>query len=74
MGMRQGKTGGSKLGKSGNEVGEVQELKRLEWSGDVTRYVYNLQRISYAITELSLEPPTKVKGDPSLLALGVLVK
>ena len=60
--------------KSRNEVGEVQEIKQLEWSGDMTRYMYNLQRISYTITELSLESLTKVKSYPSLLALGVLVK
>ena len=47
MGTRQGKPG-SKLGKSRNEVGEVQEIKQPEWSGDMTRYMYNLQRISYA--------------------------
>ena len=60
--------------KSRNEVGEVQEIKQLEWSRGVTRYMYNLQRISYTITELSLESLTKVKSYPSLLALGVLVK
>ena len=58
--------------KSRNEVGEVQEIKQLEWSRGVTRYMYNLQRISYTITELSLESLTKVKHSCFVIPLSLL--